>query len=372
MNPRNNNRQTLKLDTANTSRLGNPLTSTFTPPWSTRDTAPTSAPPSCLPPPKADLMQKPTPPTAPNKGPQQARQQQQQQPTPPNSALDDVSTIAGALVQTQELAKNLASALGRLEIQASRLSSSKAALEAQKRVQSLRELVREQSQKHEEAITREEHALEAAVLEALKGRLRDEALKNAREKVNERVQDRIQRALKDHIPETMTVDALQHEEDMVSLDVQLHNTEARRVNEILKKNDRLRPLLRPPILSSDPKNPSAALSPRAHISPSAIAPFQMPKKEQELTVALCGKLPEAGAKKLADYYNLTPRPRPLLSSSPRNMETRPGVGPTREEHINAYLEFAGAPFRCTRIAPPSTAARPVGSEGTAVIWTKQL
>lgn len=136
MNRRNNSRQNLKVDTANTSRPVVPPTSTFTPPWSTRDggdTALTTTPPSSLPN-KPDQMQKPTPTpgSAPKKSPQQARQQQQ--PTPPNSATDDVSTIAGALVQTQELAKTLARAVGRLEAQASQLSSSKASLEAQQKV----------------------------------------------------------------------------------------------------------------------------------------------------------------------------------------------------------------------------------------------
>lgn len=39
------------------------------------------------------------------------------------------------------------------------------------------------------------------------------------------------------------------------------------------------------------------------------------------------------------------------------MDTRPGAGPTREEHINAYLEFAGV-SACPHPVPPTVAHEP--------------
>ncbi|KAG7091042.1 hypothetical protein E1B28_010102 [Marasmius oreades] len=236
------------------------------------------------------------------------------------------------------------------------------AVKAAELVDKIRGEIQKQVKDREEKIAALKRELERRVEQEIREKLYNEAKSTIKDAVQRRVSEKVGRLLADQVPNDLRVQVAGHKRQILEIQTNLHNTEARRFNSSLQSpTDSFRPLRRPAL-------PESVETPATAVEPPT------PSKKFPENLGKLWLLPLSDLKLLVQEYGVDILKPQDGSKSKLGSPTTPDSASTlvgdetelsREEMINAFMTHIGAPFR---VLP--AASSPVAKKLSSPLVTK--
>ncbi|KAF7428163.1 hypothetical protein PC9H_007384 [Pleurotus ostreatus] len=181
--------------------------------------------------------------------------------TKPSGPLD-LEAIMSCILGMKRLSTTIYSTFETFEKQTARVAGLAPAVDAAGQLQSLRDAFETKQQERTKRVAELRSRFEEAVPRLI-DEYRSKVDDLVKEVVAEEIKDRVQRELENQLPEKLRKDVVQHERQLIEVQANLYNNEARRFNASLVSPQSLtvplRPLLRP--LPTPEQSPSYVRSP---------------------------------------------------------------------------------------------------------------
>ncbi|KAL0581326.1 hypothetical protein V5O48_000702 [Marasmius crinis-equi] len=205
------------------------------------------------------------------------------------------------------------------------------AIKASHDIKDIHKRLEEQIRLHESQIAKLRVDLERHVKEQIRQAFRERALSAMDDVVQMKVSEKVGRLLVQRIPEELRDSVRGHRQQILEVQTNIHNTEARRMNSCLKSSaDTLYPLLRP-IHTADLSGPSSLESAE---SDTAVEP-PTPSEKFPANLGNLWFLPEADLKALLQEYGVDSIQPSDISGGTVADELKV----SREEQINSFLAY---------------------------------
>ncbi|KAG7446501.1 uncharacterized protein BT62DRAFT_122795 [Guyanagaster necrorhizus] len=239
----------------------------------------------------------------------------------------EIEAVAQLMHNLKEMNHRLKGMYESIETNTERAAMLGPVIKAGEETATLRSRLEKQIAKHAKELETLRRELERRVKERLEDRLKQHVTKEIRASVAQKIENKVRQELEKQVPHSLRHQTNEHTHQMVAIKTHLHNSEARRINATLTRKEKLRPLI--------PLDGSTL--------PASLFPNNI-----DACLAMSGK----DVKELLKHYELD-------KASP----VPPG-GTSKEENINKFLDYIGAPYH---VLPGPTVPESASSKGPRLV-----
>jgi len=204
------------------------------------------------------------------------------------SQLDgpDLSELKAVVNSMKDTIITLAGNLDSLGGQTARVAALKPEIDTAHKIKHIRQKLKSHEIKQDQKMEALKYQLEGALKDKIAEEIRLELGKTIAGEVEKQVRDEVTRQMAIHIPILMEKQNKEHRRQIIEIRKNLHNSEARRANSLLKSNnlfDPLHPLLRPngEKCSIFPKTLASVFSSGPEVSKLLCTEFSLPETDSK-------------------------------------------------------------------------------------------
>ncbi|KIK61151.1 hypothetical protein GYMLUDRAFT_73546 [Collybiopsis luxurians FD-317 M1] len=235
----------------------------------------------------------------------------------PGSVSPTTQQLADRIGTMRQLVKALSGSFEVLDKSLKYVAEAGPAIKASEQLEDSRSRLQKLKEGHEAELARLQNDLTLQLQSAIKGSLRDEALKVVKKRVREELVDSVNKQLHLQLPPELHAQTTAHPVDMLESRVNVHNAEARARNSSID-------------VASDPLHPLWLFEGKPH---SLFPP----------TIRACADLSVKSIDTLLEKYEIMqPAEKPPSADGSKKPKE---VTLTREEKINIFMAFIGVSLR---------------------------